>query len=115
MEQEINRILHRNRTILEGVWEQQRQSVVISREYLLRAGYHFRYHTHSFTNRKGGVYRYCYEFGLLQLEPERYLVVKEVKKRLFELPHPDLAVGHRIVGGAGNESAAGLAAAMANK
>lgn len=111
----INRLLHRNRSILEWVWEQKRQSITVNREDLLRAGYHFRYHTHSYTNRKGGMYRYCYEYGLLQLDPERYLVVKEEKNRLFELPHPDLPLGNRIMGGSGDEAPAGFTTTMANK
>lgn len=113
--QALNKRLLKNRAVLEAVWERKQKPAVLKREQLLLAGYQFQYHTHTHINKRGLVYRYCYEYGLLQLEGSRYLVVKERVNRLFELTHPDLPLGNRIVGSAGDESAAGFTAAMAHK
>jgi predicted nucleic acid-binding Zn ribbon protein len=71
----VNNILLKNRRILEsalGTEEMQK----ISKEKLLQQGFQFKYLTHTYTNKKGNVYTFCYEYGYLPLEHDLFLVVK---------------------------------------
>lgn len=71
----INNALIKNRRILEaalGTEEMQK----VPKEKLLQQGFQFKYLTHTYTNKKGNTYFFCYEFGYLPLEHEWYLLVK---------------------------------------
>jgi predicted nucleic acid-binding Zn ribbon protein len=72
----INNWLLKNRRILEQVFIQTKEVSVISRSRLEQMGFRFKYHTHSFTNKKGNTYYYCYEYGYLLLENNCCLIVK---------------------------------------
>lgn len=72
----INSILRRNRRHLEGVIPQGEDMTKCPRQKLLEQGFDFRYHTHLFTNRKGSIYTFCYDYGYLPLEGDWVLVVK---------------------------------------
>ncbi len=73
----INTVVRKNRAILEKLMGAAPSTPRVSREQLLREGFHFKYITHSHTNKKGGTYYYCYEYGYLPVENERYLIVKQ--------------------------------------
>ena len=47
-----------------------------NKEKLQRLGFQFKYFTHTYTNKKGTIYYYCYEYGYLPLENDWYLIVK---------------------------------------
>lgn len=71
----INNALLKNRRILEaalGTEEMQK----LPKEKLLQQGFQFRFMTHTYTNKKGNTYFFCYEYGYLPLENDWYLVVK---------------------------------------
>jgi predicted nucleic acid-binding Zn ribbon protein len=71
----INHALLKNRRILEaalGTEEMQK----LPKEKLLQQGFQFRFMTHTYTNKKGNTYFFCYEYGYLPLENDWYLVVK---------------------------------------
>ena len=71
----INNALLKNRRILEsalGTEEMQK----LPKEKLLQQGFQFTYITHTYTNKKGNTYFFCYEYGYLPLEHDWYLVVK---------------------------------------
>jgi hypothetical protein len=72
----INNALRRNRRILSGLLAENEMAVKANREKLLESGFQFRYHTHIYTNTRGNVYHFCYEYGYLNLENGWYLVVK---------------------------------------
>lgn len=77
----INNALRKNRRILREllVGAQQaasRQATKANREKLLELGFQFKYLTHTYTNPKGNVYHYCYEYGYLALANNWYLIVK---------------------------------------
>jgi len=71
----INNTLRRNRRILESLLPPE-GIVKTSRSKLLEAGFNFQFHTHQYTNKKGDVYYFCYEYGFLPLENNWYLLVK---------------------------------------
>jgi hypothetical protein len=47
---------------------------------LLEKGFLFKYFTHTYTNKKGTVYFFCYDLGYLPLENDWYLLVKRKKE-----------------------------------
>ena len=75
----INHILLKNRRILETVLGVE-ETTRTTKENLLNQGYQFKYLTHTYTNPKGSIYFFCYEFGYLPLENDWYLVVKRKKE-----------------------------------
>jgi hypothetical protein len=86
----INHALGKNRRILEDMVmsavssprENGRDEMVrVSKEKLMHLGFQFKYLTHSFTNKKGGTYFYCYDYGYLPLDGgEWVLIVKDERK-----------------------------------
>lgn len=71
----INNTLLKNRRILEatlGRGEMQK----VPKEKLLQQGFQFRFQTHTYTNKKGNVYTFCYEYGYLPLDGNWLLVVR---------------------------------------
>lgn len=75
----VNATLVRNRRILETVLGSEKL-VKCPREKLLQQGFQFKYLTHTYTNQKGNVYCFCYEFGYLPLEHNWFLIVKRIKE-----------------------------------
>lgn len=72
----INNALRRNRRILEEFLKENEQMAKTSREKLLQCGFQFKYSTHTYTNQKGNMYFFCYEFGYLPLENNSFLIVR---------------------------------------
>jgi hypothetical protein len=72
----INNALGKNRRILESLLPATEEMAKANKEKLQRLGFQFKYFTHTYTNKKGTVYYYCYEYGYLPLENDWYLVVK---------------------------------------
>jgi hypothetical protein len=71
----INNALMKNRRILEAVLGEEEMQKV-PKEKLLAQGFQFKFITHTYINKKGNTYFFCYEFGYLPLENEWLLVVK---------------------------------------
>lgn len=71
----INAALLKNRRILAGLLRAT-DVCKVTREELLLRGFLFRYATHQYTNKRGGTYSFCYEYGWLALPDERYLLVR---------------------------------------
>src|SRR5215203_3510272 len=70
----INNALLKNRRILETVLGAEKM-VRQPKEKLLNQGFSFKYSTHNYTNQKGNVYFFCYEYGYLPLEHDWFLIV----------------------------------------
>jgi hypothetical protein len=71
----INNALLKNRRLLEAVLGDEELQKV-QKEKLLQQGFQFRFVTHTYTNKKGNVYHFCYDYGYLPLENDWLLVVK---------------------------------------
>ena len=71
----INNALLKNRRILEAVLGAEEMQKA-PKEKLLQQGFQFRFLPHTYTNKKGNIYFFCYEYGYLPLENDWYLVVK---------------------------------------
>jgi hypothetical protein len=72
----VNNALRKNRRIMQEIVPDSEELAKTSREKLHQAGFNFKYHTHTYTNKKGNTYFFCYEYGYLPLEQERFLIVK---------------------------------------
>lgn len=71
--QRINRILRKNRRILEEMNPDGKKTVdAIS---LAEEGFNFHYFTNIYTTQKGNTYYFCYEQGYTKLENEQYMLV----------------------------------------
>lgn len=71
----INNALVKNRRILEAMLGGEKM-VKQPKEKFLNQGFSFKYFTHQYTNQKGNIYFFCYEYGYLPLEHDWYLIVK---------------------------------------
>ena len=73
----INNALRKNRRILEELMHPEDQAIKVSLEKLICHGFQFRYQTHTYTNKKGSSYHFCYEYGYLPIENNCFLIVKK--------------------------------------
>ncbi len=71
----INNALGKNRRILENFFGAEEMTKT-TKDKLLEKGFQFKYITHTYTNKKGNVYFFCYDIGYLPLEGDWYLLVK---------------------------------------
>lgn len=72
----INQILKKNRFILKT--HNPNGKIKINREVLISFGYNFNYYTHTYFNKKGMTYFFCYDYGYLNLANGEVLLVKRV-------------------------------------
>lgn len=77
----VNGTLKLNRRILENLLN-GREKTRIHRQSLKKRGFDFQYFTNIYTTKKGHEYRFCYEYGYLELEEGWLAVVK--RKRYLE-------------------------------
>jgi len=73
----INNALGKNRRILENLLGTGEEIAKTTRNKLLQKGFQFQYITHTYTNKKGNTYFFCYDIGYLPLESDWYLLVKQ--------------------------------------
>jgi hypothetical protein len=72
----INNALKKNRNVLSSLLNEGDDTTKVTREKLLESGFLFKYGTHSYTNKKGNVYIYCYDYGYLKLDNDIILIVR---------------------------------------
>ena len=70
----INQVLGKNRKILEKLNPEGKAKVAKAK--LLKEGFNFTYLTHTYSTQKGQTYKFCYEYGYLELEQDWLLLVK---------------------------------------
>jgi hypothetical protein len=78
----INQVLKRNRRVLEELLGNEGM-IKHSKVSFINKGFQFQFHTHQYTNKKGNIYYFCYEYGFLPLEGDWYLIVR--KKDLIKI------------------------------
>jgi len=72
---QINHRLQKNRQILASLIPNNAQKAKIDQERLVERGYHFQYCTHERVERKGSIYRFCYDYGYKQLASDLLMIV----------------------------------------
>lgn len=73
---DINAALRRNRKILKSLVPVQAHNVIVSYRKLSETGFNFMYHTHTYVNKRGTSFFFCYEYGYIPLENAFYRLVK---------------------------------------
>ena len=81
----INNALGKNKRVLESFFKPEEEIAKTTKEKLLEKGFQFKYLTHTYTNKKGNVYYFCYDLGYMPLENDWYLLVKR-KKEMKTIP-----------------------------
>jgi len=71
----VNSILRKNHAILSRLCPENK--VRIKKDELLKKGFNPDYHTHLHETQNGNTYFFCYEYGVLKLEGDVFLVVKK--------------------------------------
>jgi hypothetical protein len=72
----INNTLRKNRRILEELLPDNEEMAKTTQDKLVQMGFVFKYYTHTYTNKKGNMYYFCYDYGYLPLENDWYLLVR---------------------------------------
>ena len=72
----INHALKRNRNIMESCLPEREDTMKTTRQNLLIKGFQFKYSTHTYTNKKGNTYTFCYDYGFLELDEDWLLLVR---------------------------------------
>jgi hypothetical protein len=77
----VNNQLAKNRRLLEEVIPAGEEMGKTTRDKMISKGFSFKYLTHTYTNKKGNVYFFCYDYGYLPLEGEWLLVVHRKEEK----------------------------------
>lgn len=72
---EINKILKKNKIILERFYTQGISA--LHRSPMLAAGFNFNYFTHLKSGHGGRTCIYCYEYGYVKLNEDEFLLCKQ--------------------------------------
>jgi hypothetical protein len=71
----VNSVLKKNRKILQELIPSDGKITVMEKK-LKDAEFNFSFYTHEYITKTGTLYRFCYEYGYLKLEENRYMLVK---------------------------------------
>ncbi len=74
--QDINKILHRNRSILYEIMGPKAKSKTVDRLLLDQKKFSFLYHTHLQVNSKGKTYYYVYDFAWMSFSDDKILITR---------------------------------------
>ena len=74
----INRILKQNHAILAELNPEEKSTTLKS--VLEKKGFSFKYHTNIYTTKTGRVDYFCYDQGYAELEPGKYVIVRNEEK-----------------------------------
>ena len=72
----INNALGKNRRILQTYLKEETEMCKTTKDKLLEKGFQFKYITHTYLNKKGNTYYFCYDLGYLPLDNDWFLLVK---------------------------------------
>ncbi|MFN0081368.1 MAG: hypothetical protein ACKVOM_02530 [Ferruginibacter sp.] len=68
--------MENNRSILKELISIDKKTVKVKRDLLIDLGFNFTYHTQQRPAKNGNKYTYCYDYGYLELEKSKILVVR---------------------------------------
>jgi hypothetical protein len=74
----IGEILQNNHKILKALYEEKGDSIIITNFLLRDSGFNFEFTTRVLHTAKG-IYRFCFDYGWLELENGKILIVKNEK------------------------------------
>ncbi len=70
----VNNSLRKNHRILESLNPDGVKKV--KKDTLLTKGFNFKYHTHTYKTKENALYHFCYDYGILALDNDWFLIVK---------------------------------------
>ena len=73
----IDSILHRNRNILSELMPDNKNKIRVKRIELDKKKFNYIYHTHSYLNSKGKLYRYIYDYAWMEFSTDEIMIVKK--------------------------------------
>ncbi len=73
----IDRILHRNRSILLEIMGKNTIQKKVNRILLEQKKFRFKYHTHSHINSKGKTYHWVYDFAWMSFSDDTILITRK--------------------------------------
>jgi len=73
---EINKILHRNRSILLELLGKRKVQIKIKRIVLEKKNFHFKYITHFHINKSGKMYHHVYDFAWMEFSDDEVLIIR---------------------------------------
>ena len=73
---DIDKILHRNHSILHEVFGEGKTQVKVPRSKLDEKKFNYKFHTHTHTNSKGKTFYYLYDFGWMAFSHQEVLIIK---------------------------------------
>ncbi len=74
----VNRIIKKNRNILEALCPQDK-SIKVPKKELTKLGFSFEYFTNTYTTKAEKTYYFCYEYGYLNLGNDYFALVYNQK------------------------------------
>ncbi|PWH86553.1 hypothetical protein DIT68_04770 [Brumimicrobium oceani] len=74
---DIDKMLHRNRSIIYELLGSKNHFVKIKRVELDKKKFHFNYYTHQNTNKEGRVYNWLYDIGWFEYSTEEMFLLKK--------------------------------------
>ncbi len=72
----INKILHRNRSILLEILGKRKTQIKVNRLVLDKKKFNFKYHTHIIRNSRGKLFFYVYDLAWMEFSDNEVLIVK---------------------------------------
>ncbi len=75
--QRIDKILHRNRSILREIMGKNKVQISIDKIILDAKKFNYTYHTHCIVNSKGKTYHYVYDYAWMSFSNDKILIVKK--------------------------------------
>lgn len=73
---DIDKILHRNRSILLEVLGKNEMRTKVKRLVLVKKNFHFKYMTHFHVNKEGKMYHHLYDFAWMEFSDDEILIIK---------------------------------------
>jgi hypothetical protein len=80
----LDRILHRNRSILLEIMGPRANKKIIMRSELVKKKFQFKYLTHFSINSKGKTYSHVYDFAWMDFSDDEVLIVRQRKQWIPE-------------------------------
>ncbi len=72
----INKILHRNRSILLEIMGKRKTQKKVVRQVLDKKKFNYKYHTHINKNKQNKTYYYVYDFAWMEFSDDQILIVR---------------------------------------
>jgi hypothetical protein len=73
----LDRILHRNRSILLEIMGPRARKKMVLRSELVKKRFQFKYITHFNINSKGKMYHHVYDFGWMEFSDDEILIIRQ--------------------------------------